>query len=191
MKLVVGLGNPGLKYAQTRHNFGFMVIEELVRRHGVTLTAGSFSALSGSVRINGEKVILLMPQTFMNNSGRAVGPAANYYRIAPEDILVIYDDLDLALGEVRLRAKGSAGGHNGMKSIIAALGTQEFARLRLGIDRPTHSEEVINYVLSNFPKADQPLVEEVITTAADAAELWITDGVTVAMSKFNGIVGKP
>ena len=168
-----------------------MVIEELVRRHGVTLTAGSFSALSGSVRINGEKVILLMPQTFMNNSGRAVGPAANYYRIAPEDILVIYDDLDLALGEVRLRAKGSAGGHNGMKSIIAALGTQEFARLRLGIDRPTHSEEVINYVLSNFPKADQPLVEEVITTAADAAELWITDGVTVAMSKFNGIVGKP
>ena len=191
MKLVVGLGNPGLKYAQTRHNFGFMVIEELVRRHGVTLTAGSFSALSGSVRINGEKVILLMPQTFINNSGRAVGPAANYYRIAPEDILVIYDDLDLALGEVRLRAKGSAGGHNGMKSIIAALGTQEFARLRLGIDRPTHSEEVINYVLSNFPKADQPLVEEVITTAADAAELWITDGVTVAMSKFNGIVGKP
>ena len=191
MKLVVGLGNPGLKYAQTRHNFGFMVIEELVRRHGVTLTAGSFSALSGSVRINGEKVILLMPQTFMNNSGRAVGPAANYYRIAPEDILVIYDDLDLALGEVRLRAKGSAGGHNGMKSIIAALGTQEFARLRLGIDRPTHSEGVINYVLSNFPKADQPLVEEVITTAADAAELWITDGVTVAMSKFNGIVGKP
>ena len=168
-----------------------MVIEELVRRHGVTLTAGSFSALSGSVRINGEKVILLMPQTFMNNSGRAVGPAANYYRIAPEDILVIYDDLDPALGEVRLRAKGSAGGHNGMKSIIAALGTQEFARLRLGIDRPTHSEEVINYVLSNFPKADQPLVEEVITTAADAAELWITDGVTVAMSKFNGIVGKP
>lgn len=188
MKVVAGLGNPGLKYEKTRHNFGFMVIEELVRRYLVNLTAGSFSALSGTIRLGGETVLLLKPMTYMNASGKAVAAAVRYYNVDPSDVLVVYDDLALPLGYIRIRAKGSAGGHNGMKSIIQELGTEEFPRLRLGIDRPDDPEQIINYVLSPFTKAELAAVENVVKTAADAVEEWAAHGVDQAMSRFNGPV---
>ncbi len=188
MKLVVGLGNPGLKYTGTRHNFGFMVIDELVRRYAANLTAGSFSALSGTIRLGCDKVIVLQPQTYMNSSGRSVAPAASYYRIEPEDILVVYDELALPLGQIRIRAKGSAGGHNGMKSIISSLGTEEFPRLRLGIDRPEDASRIVDYVLANFTKKEIATVEQVVSAAADAVETWVTQGTVQAMSKYNGSV---
>lgn len=187
----MGLGNPGPKYAKTRHNFGFMVIDELLRRYRVEPTAGSFSALIGQVTLAGQKVFLVKPMTFMNNSGNAVGPLARYYKVPPENILIVVDDLDLPLGSMRIRPKGSSGGHNGLKSIIAALGTEEFPRLRLGIGSPGDRSQVIDYVLAPFPGADLPLVQQVVLRAADAAEEWITHGVNHVMSRFNGAVNLP
>lgn len=173
MKCIIGLGNPGRKYAATRHNIGFMVVDELLDRNHWTLDKKKFNGAYAMELFEGEKVILLQPQTFMNLSGDAVRPLMDYYHIELEDILVIYDDLDLATGKIRLRAKGGHGGHNGMRSLIAHLGTKEFNRIRFGVGRPTTPMPVVDYVLSSFEKRDQEVVNKSIERAADACEEWL------------------
>jgi len=173
MKLIVGLGNPGKKYEKTRHNIGFLVIDELASRHGFTLDRTKFKGDYAVEHISGEKVIFLKPQTYMNLSGNAVRPLMDYYGAAPEDVLVIYDDLDLPTGKIRLRAKGGHGGHNGMRSLIEHLGTKEFNRIRFGVGRPQNAQPVVDYVLNDFAKSEQETVQESIRTSADACDEWI------------------
>ncbi|MBM6616103.1 aminoacyl-tRNA hydrolase [Bacillus suaedaesalsae] len=185
MKLIIGLGNPGREYAQTRHNVGFIAIDELAHRHHIPLDKEKFKGVFGTGMINGEKIILLKPLTYMNLSGESVRPLMDYYDIDPEDIVVIYDDLDLPVGKVRLRAKGSAGGHNGMKSIIQHLGMQEFKRIRIGIDRPKNGMKVPDYVLGRFTQEEVPFVVESIKITADACEKWTADSFIDVMNQFN------
>jgi PTH1 family peptidyl-tRNA hydrolase len=185
MKLLVGLGNPGREYAQTRHNVGFITIDELAHRHNIPLDKEKFKGVFGTGVINGEKVILLKPLTYMNLSGESVRPIMDYYNIDIEDLVVIYDDLDLPIGKIRLRAKGSAGGQNGMKSIIQHIGTQEFKRIRIGIDRPSTGMKVSDYVLGKFSAEDVPSVVNSIKTAADACEKWTSSSFLDVMSQFN------
>lgn len=185
-KLIVGLGNPGTKYANTRHNVGWMALEAFAKKHGVELDRTGFHGVYGETRWDGEKVILLKPMTYMNLSGRSVAPMMNFYKIAPADLLVIYDDLDLPPGKLRMREKGSAGGHNGMKSIIQELGTQEFPRLRLGIGRPAPGWEVVDWVLAPFGEDDAVSIAQVLPRAVEAVEAFLTDGAKIAMSKYNG-----
>lgn len=173
MKCIVGLGNPGRKYAKTRHNVGFMVVDELLNRHNWTLNKKKFNGDYTMELFEGEKVIFLQPQTFMNLSGEAVRPLMDYYNLDLEDILVIYDDLDLGPGKIRLRAKGGHGGHNGMRSLIDHLGTKEFNRIRFGIGRPTTSMAVVDYVLGKFAKDEKQIITESIENAADATEEWL------------------
>ncbi len=158
MRAIIGLGNPGSKYEKTKHNVGFSVIDEIAKEHNVTMKKHTFEAEVGDFFYQGNKILLIKPLTFMNESGRAVGPLMTYFNITPEDILVVCDDLDLAVGKLRLRQKGSAGGHNGLKSIIAHLNTQEFPRLKVGIGRPKGKMSVVNHVLSRFDEEDQPLI---------------------------------
>ncbi|KAA0543713.1 aminoacyl-tRNA hydrolase [Bacillus sp. BGMRC 2118] len=185
MKLIIGLGNPGREYAQTRHNVGFIAIDELAHRHQIPLDKEKFKGIFGTGIINGEKVILLKPLTYMNLSGESVRPLMDYYDIDSEDIVVIYDDLDLPVGKVRLRAKGSAGGQNGMKSIIQHIGTQEFKRIRIGIDRPRNGMKVTDYVLGRFTEEQIPLVVDSIKLTADACEKWTNDTFIDVMNQFN------
>lgn len=173
MKLIVGLGNPGRKYEKTRHNVGFMVVDELLERYGFKLNKKKFNGEYAQESIQGEKVIFLQPQTFMNLSGNAVRPIMDYFDIDLENLLVIYDDLDLPTGKIRLRAKGGHGGHNGMRSLIDHLGTKGFKRIRFGVGRPTTAMPIVDYVLSNFPKEEQQTVQESIQRAADACEEWL------------------
>ncbi|SFJ35489.1 aminoacyl-tRNA hydrolase [Thermoflavimicrobium dichotomicum] len=185
MKWIVGLGNPGIKYEQTRHNIGFWVIDELSKRWGIPVHKEKWKSLVGEGVVHGEKVLLIKPLTFMNNSGEAVRPALDYLKGNVEDLVVIYDDMDLPLGQVRLRLKGSAGGHNGMKSMIAHLGTQNFKRIRIGIDHPPVQISVPDYVLSPFSKDEWPIAQEAAQIAANAVEQWIKTDFVDAMNKFN------
>ncbi|MFC3040981.1 aminoacyl-tRNA hydrolase [Virgibacillus xinjiangensis] len=185
MKCIVGLGNPGKKYESTRHNAGFMVIDELLKRHGWELNKKKFNGYYAMEHLDAEKVILLKPQTYMNLSGQSIRPLIDYYGIEPEDVLVIYDDLDLPTGRIRLRQKGGHGGHNGIRSTIDHLGTKEFKRIRIGVGRPDDSTSVIDYVLGSFPKAELEEVDSSIQKAADACEAWIGDSFPVVMNKFN------
>ena len=155
MKLIVGLGNPGKQYEQTRHNIGFEVIDAVSSQFAIPLNQSKFNGLYGMGFYKGEKVILLKPLTYMNLSGESIRAVMDYYQIEVEDLLVIYDDLDLPVGKVRLRQKGSPGGHNGIKSTVAQLGTQEFNRIRIGIDRPQVEMNIPDYVLSRFHKDEQ------------------------------------
>ena len=182
--LIVGLGNTGRKYQRNRHNVGFMVVDRLAELHGIGMSRVQNKALVGNGRIANQSVILAKPQTMMNLSGDAVGPIANYYNIPPANVLVIYDELDLPLGTIRLRKKGGAGGHNGMKSIINHLGN-EFPRLRLGISRPPGRMPPAAYVLQDFGKEDEPIVVELIDTAVRAVTTFLTDGINLAMSRHN------
>ncbi|MBS7578272.1 MULTISPECIES: aminoacyl-tRNA hydrolase [unclassified Enterococcus] len=187
--MIVGLGNPGDKYQDTKHNIGFMVVDEIARGEGLTFKRDkAFQADVASYFKNGEKVYLIKPTTFMNASGKAVGGLLTYFNIPKEKLLVIYDDLDSEVGRLRLRQKGSAGGHNGIKDIIAAIGTNEFARIKIGIGRPEHSKEkVVNYVLSGFAKNDHALVQTAVSKAASAAEDYTKqDEFTNLMNKYNG-----
>ncbi|WP_099224483.1 aminoacyl-tRNA hydrolase [Listeria costaricensis] len=184
MKMIIGLGNPGRKYERTRHNVGFMVVDELSFRYQTPWKKTKFNGMVSQLNINGEKVLLVKPLTFMNASGECVRPLMDYYDIQPEDIVVVYDDLDLPVGRIRLRAKGSAGGHNGMKSIIQHLKTQEFNRIRVGIDRPT-SGEIIHYVLGDFPKAEQPTIIEAIKQSASAIEDFTKIPFLEVMNRYN------
>ena len=183
--LIAGLGNPGRKYRGNRHNIGFMAVDMLASAHGIASSTTQNKAIVGNGRIANKPVILAKPQTFMNNSGDAIGPLVNYYKIPLENILIIYDELDLPFGTVRLRESGGAGGHNGMKSIINHLG-QDFARMRLGIGRPPGQMPVPAYVLQDFHKNDLPLLDDVLREAVKAAATFLSDGIQLAMSRHNG-----
>ncbi len=185
MKMIVGLGNPGQKYHQTRHNIGFIAIDELVHRHNLPLSNKKFNSVYATGLINGEKVILVKPITFMNLSGEAVRPLMDYYNVDLEDLVVIYDDLDLPAGKVRLREKGGHGGHNGIRSLIAHLGTKEFKRIRLGIGRPVSQQPVVDYVLQRFHKEEVPDIVDSVKKAADATETWLKEPFLNVMNDFN------
>ena len=187
MWMLCGLGNPGRKYQKNRHNVGFMAVERIADAHGISLSQVEQRAVVGSGQIAGRSVVLAKPQTFMNKSGDAIGPLVNYYKMDLGDVLVIYDDLDLPLGTLRLREVGGAGGHNGMKSIIQHLGNG-FPRLRLGIGRPPGRMPPAAYVLQDFGDEEWPIVEQMLGRAADAVDVFLRDGVELAMSRFNGSV---
>ena len=185
MKIIVGLGNPTDKYAGTRHNMGFGVIEELAERHAIRVNTNRHKGLCGSGIIAGEKVILAKPLTYMNNSGECVRPLADFYKVDVEDVVIIDDDISLDVGQIRVRGKGSAGGHNGMKSIIQHLGSSDFPRVRVGVgEKPVHMD-LADYVLGRFSKEELPLVRESLKTAADAVEGLIRDGVDKTMNQYN------
>jgi len=185
MKCIIGLGNPGPKYEKTRHNVGFMVIDELLERHNWKLNKEKYKGSHTVERLNGEKLVLLKPLTFMNLSGDAVKPLMDYYNLSPEDIVVIYDDLDLPPGKIRLRQKGGHGGHNGMRSIIDHLGTKDFPRIRIGVGRPTGSKSVSDHVLSPFSKEESQDVTDSVKKAADACEDWLEDTFLGVMNEYN------
>ena len=170
-----------------RHNVGFMAIDHLASEHGINLGRVQNKAIVGDGRVGGKSVILVKPQTYMNRSGNAVGPLASYYRIAPEDVLVIYDDIDLPPGTIRLREKGGSGGHNGMKSIIQHLGN-DFPRLRLGVGRPSGKMSPAAYVLQDFGNDEQQLVQTMLDNVLRAVESFLEEGVDLAMSRHNGSV---
>ncbi|MFA4844575.1 MAG: aminoacyl-tRNA hydrolase [Candidatus Margulisiibacteriota bacterium] len=185
MFLVVGLGNPGPEYAATRHNLGFKVIEELAVRLGLKSLKAKHQSLVGEADIAGHKVILAQPQTFMNNSGTAVQGLLNWHKLDRSSLIVIYDDVDLEIGQIRLREKGAAGGHHGVESIIAVSGGSDFIRVRVGIGRESLSGDVADYVLQRIPPAERDSLAEAVMTAAEAVEAIIRDGLPVAMNKYN------
>ena len=187
MKLIVGLGNPGLKYRGTRHNLGFGAIEEFADRVNISIRGTEFKAKTGKGVFRGEKLILAKPQTFMNLSGEAVSALAKYYGITPEDIIVIYDDINLEPGHIRVRRSGSAGGHNGMKNIIERHGSQEFARVRIGAGAKPENRDMADWVLSRFDKSEEDDVRKGIENGARAVEVILTEGVDTAMNLFNGL----
>ena len=186
MKLIIGLGNPGKLYEHTRHNIGFDVIDALADRWGAPLNQTKFNGMYAIVHRPEGKVMLLKPLTYMNLSGECVRPMMDYFNIDVEDIIVIYDDLDLETGKLRLRGKGSAGGHNGIKSLIQHLGTQEFNRIRVGVSRPPAGMKVADYVLSKFSKEDETIVQEAIKKSCDAVESSLSKKFLDVMNTFNG-----
>lgn len=186
MKWIVGLGNPGGQYEKTRHNIGFMALNELSRRHGIDIKQNKCKALVGEGFISGHKVALIKPMTYMNLSGEAVRAFMDYYKVALEDMVVVYDDLDTELGRIRLRYQGSAGGHNGIKSLIQHTGTQTFNRVRMGISRPDPGHAVVDYVLSSFAKKEAQLLQDSIEAACDALEYSLDHSFEQTMAKFNG-----
>jgi PTH1 family peptidyl-tRNA hydrolase len=183
--LIVGLGNPGPKYAANRHNVGFRCLGRLAAAYDLAFDKQQKKARVALGAIRGRRVVLARPQTFMNESGRAVAPLARFYQVPLECLLVVYDDLDLPLGVVRMRPEGSSGGHKGMSSIIEQLGDQNFPRLRIGIGRPPEQMDPVDYVLQNFSADEEPLVEETLERAVAAVETWLAEGVEMAMSRHN------
>ena len=187
MKLIAGLGNPGKEYAETRHNSGFMAIDRLASKAGASISTQKWNALTAVTRIEGQPVLLMKPLTYMNESGSAVSQAVSYYKIDPSDILIIHDDMDLPVGSVRIRKKGSAGGQKGMKSIISALGTDELARIRIGVGHSRRGDHdvVPDWVLSPVAKADREVFETALNASADAAYAWVSEPMDIVMSKYN------
>jgi PTH1 family peptidyl-tRNA hydrolase len=187
VKLIVGLGNPGRAYIDSRHNIGFSVVKALGRNYKVALKSDHAFSLSGKGKIEGNSVIFALPLTFMNLSGIAVSALIKRYRIEPEDLLVICDDLDLEFGSVRIRPDGSSGGHKGLESIIRSLGSQDFARLRLGIGRPPRkgAGDTSDFVLSHFSKKEKEALKETIAEACSCCKVWAKKGVTESMNIFN------
>ncbi len=185
VKLVVGLGNPGKEYEKTRHNIGFMVVDRLAEKLGVSLSKKKMQGLCGEYSADDEKVYLLKPQTFMNCSGDSVQPFSHFLKISGENMIVIHDDLDLPLGQVKAQWKAGAGGQKGVASIIEQLGHQEFCRLRIGINRPPQKHEVVDYVLRPFSAQDSKIVSEVIDRSVEAVELFIKKGLDPVMQMFN------
>ncbi|MCR4610153.1 MAG: aminoacyl-tRNA hydrolase [Eubacterium sp.] len=185
MKIIAGLGNPTKQYEGTRHNVGFSVIYRLADKYNIKMNIARHKALIGTGVIAGEKVMLVMPQTYMNLSGEAVGEIMRYYKAEPSDIIITYDDIDLDVGKLRIRAKGSAGGHNGMKSIIAHVGSEEFDRVRVGIGHKPPEFDLADYVLSRFGKDELPLIRDAVDKAADAMEVIIRSGIEAAMNLYN------
>lgn len=187
MKLIVGLGNPGEKYMATKHNIGFITLDEIAYREKIKWNNYQFEAEIAEFFFNGEKIMLVKPQTFMNESGRAVRPLMDYYQVDISDVVIIYDDMDLPVGKIRLRQKGSAGGHNGIKSLIQHLGTQNFNRIRIGVGRPYPNQDVVSHVLSPFSKDVHEEMLVAVKTAADACQEWLEDNDFVnVMNQFNG-----
>jgi len=183
--LIVGLGNPGREYAAHRHNVGFQVVDALAHSHKLAFSGRKGLARIARGEIGDQPVILAKPQTFMNLSGKSVGRLSRTLGVSPERILVIYDDLDLPLGRLRLRAEGSSGGHKGIRSIIDVLGTQAFPRLRVGIDRPPGRMDPVDYVLQPFDRDQKPFLADAVARAAAAVECWLNEGIVAAMDRFN------
>ncbi|MGB4375838.1 MAG: aminoacyl-tRNA hydrolase [bacterium] len=185
MKLIAGLGNPGAEYARTRHNVGFRVVELLAGQRGIPINRYLLRTLYGRGRLGREEVILAKPLTYMNRSGYAIAALLWHFGLGPEDLLVVYDDVALPLGRLRLRGRGSAGGHKGIASIIDRLGTEEFPRLRLGVGAPPPGMALPDYVLSPFPPTEDEEVEGLLERAAQAVELFVTLGLEAAMNRIN------
>lgn len=186
MYLIAGLGNPTAKYEHTRHNAGFDVIDVLAKKYNIKVTENKNKALCGTGIMEGEKVMLVKPQTFMNLSGESISAILNFYKMDPAtQLIVIYDDITLAPGRLRIRKKGSAGGHNGIKNIIARTGTQDFMRIRVGIGEKPEGWDLADYVLSRFSKEERKAVEEAMENAADAAALMVRGEVDKAMNRYN------
>lgn len=188
MKLLAGLGNPGKKYEGTRHNIGFDLLAELAVRHGAARPKAKFEAEIAEVTLGGERLLLAAPQTYMNHSGRSVRQVLDFYQLAPADVLVACDDINLPLGRLRLRKSGSAGGQKGLASILQHLGTEAVPRLRIGVDLPPAGRDAADYVLDRFARAELPSVKTAIGRAADAVEVWVGQGIDAAMNRFNADV---
>jgi len=185
VKLIVGLGNPGPRYRDTYHNVGFDVVDTLARRHAVAFGSSPADALTARVRGLGDEVWLAKPLTFMNLSGRAVADLLRFYKIAPPDLLAVVDDVALPTGRLRIRRRGSAGGHNGLKSIVECLGTDEFPRLRVGVGRGDPRRDLADHVLTRIPAAERVALEAAVERAADAADTFIARGIEAVMNEYN------
>lgn len=185
MKLIVGLGNPGPQYAGTRHNVGFDVVDELARRRALVFEASPADAVMARERGPDARLMLAKPLTFMNLSGRAVGALTRYYRVAPGDVLIVADDVNLPLGRLRARRGGSDGGHNGLRSVIGLLGTA-VARLRIGVDRGDRRRDLAGHVLARFERSELDTIGPAVVQAGDAAEVFVSDGIEAVMNRFNG-----
>ncbi len=184
--IIAGLGNPGAKYEMSRHNTGFLAMDLFCINKGIDLKKLKFHALIGEAEIDGKKCLLMKPQTFMNSSGEAIGEAAKFYKIPPEKVVIIYDDISLDVGHLRIRRKGSAGGHNGIKSIIAHLGSEDFPRIKVGVGKKPNPEyDLASWVLGRFPKDKEKDLKEALEKATKAAELIVADKTDEAMNKFN------
>lgn len=185
MKAIIGLGNPGKDYQRTRHNVGFMTVDELGKLLSVQISKIKFKSLYGEVSYKGEKILLVKPQTYMNRSGEAVRELINFYKLDPQDIIVIYDDIDIPLGEIRVRMKGSSGSHNGMKSIIQQIQSDQFPRIRIGIGKKHAEQDLANFVLSAFSKDELIDIEIATKNAGEAALVYATEGIDKAMNTYN------
>ncbi len=185
MKLIVGLGNPGPEYDRTRHNMGFKVIDKLSAKYSIEVNHSKFKGMYGTGLINGEKIILFKPYTYMNLSGEAVEQIAAFYKVSLEDLIVIYDDIDIAPGLIRIRKSGSAGSHNGMKSVTQMMGSTGFPRVRVGTGKPDNIDRLIEYVIGAIDEDEKPLLEEGIQKAADAVSMIIEENIDLAMNRFN------
>lgn len=185
--MIVGLGNPGRQYDKTRHNVGFRTLDLLASQFGIKIDKAKCKSLLGTATVDGEKLLLVKPQTYMNNSGQAVLLASQFYKISPEHIIVLSDDISLPIGKIRVRAEGSAGGHNGLKSIIAELGSQAFPRVRIGVGEKPHPDyDLADWVLSNFSAQEEKLLAPAIDNAAGAVTELIRNGVQSAAAAYNG-----
>ena len=185
MKMIAGLGNPGTEYAATKHNVGFMLADALAERIDASPWRTKQDARVAEARLGAEKILLVKPLTYMNESGRAVGPLLSWFKLGPEDLVVVHDDMDIPVGTVRIRKKGGAGGHNGMKSVIYHVGDENFVRVRIGIGRPGEHQDVIRHVLTPFSAEDVPKVREAIEYLLPAVECIVRDGVDLAMNRYN------
>lgn len=185
MYLIVGLGNPEEDYSKTRHNMGFNTINKIAEKYGIEMNKKKFDSLYGEGMIENQKVILLKPQTYMNLSGRAIVQVVNFYKIPLENVCVIYDDMDIEPGQIKIRKKGGAGSHNGMKSVVTELNSEEFARIRVGIGTPKFKDDSINYVIGAIPEEEQKVLDEGTTKAKEAMIVLLKDGIDNAMNKFN------
>ncbi|UCC69053.1 MAG: aminoacyl-tRNA hydrolase [Armatimonadota bacterium] len=185
MKIIVGLGNPGLRYRRTRHNFGFVVVGALAKQRRLRFRRGRYQCTRAQGQIGKERVLLVRPQTYMNASGRCLGPLFRQSGGSLRDLMVVCDDVNLDLGRMRLRRSGTAGGHKGLESIIKHLGTSAFPRLRLGVGQPPEWMDMMSYVLGVFRRGERPLVDEVLARAVQALETWVYHGVEEAMNRFN------
>ena len=185
MYLIVGLGNPENEYSHTRHNMGFDTINKIAKNNNIQITKNKFKGLCESTIIQNQKVILLKPQTYMNQSGESVKEVAEFYNLKPEEKILIYDDIDIEKGHIKIRKKGGAGSHNGMKSVVEELQSTNFARIRVGIGQPEFKSDMINYVIGKVPQEEQKILQQGVEKAAKAVEEILKNGIDIAMNKFN------
>ncbi|MCR4716453.1 MAG: aminoacyl-tRNA hydrolase [Lachnospiraceae bacterium] len=185
MKIIVGLGNPGIEYVNTRHNVGFEVIDRLSEKLSISMNQEKLKGVYGSGMLDGEKVVLVKPMTYMNNSGECVGDIARFYKVQPVDVIVISDDINLSVGSLRIREKGSAGGHNGLKSIIFHLRSEDFPRVRVGVGMKRQGQNLASHVLGRISKNEEEAMAEVLDDAANAVICMVTDSTQTAMNKYN------
>lgn len=186
MKIIIGLGNPGIKYKGTRHNIGYDVVDNLSRRHNINLNKQKFNSMYGEGRINGEKVILLKPLTYMNKSGLAVSEVINFYKVHLKDVIIVVDDIDIKFATIRIKQKGSAGSHNGLKSVINSIGDNNIPRLKIGVGNKKNAEQdLADFVMGKFDKLEYPEIKETINHATLALEDWIKYDILEVMNKYN------